>query len=155
MHRHDADEIAALGRKRTRRLFRRGDVSRKRGRDRRRTARPVLLDGLDNANRLEDIARHRLSLGTEELKSRKPARFLNGFRHDCRNGLSTRTQGEVFHDSHSVSKVRRDLSIPAFEQSGHLGEPNVYPSPTRHFPLFVEACRKRDEIVCRQNEHIA
>ena len=109
MHRHNAHEVAALGRKRARSLLGPLDVRRQTRRAIGGAARSLRLEALNQANGLEHVAGNREALGLFALKAREPTRVAHGIHHNARRGLHARLLRERADHAHRAGKLWRDV----------------------------------------------
>ena len=154
VHRHDAHEIAAFGRQRTRRLFRQLNAKRQLGGH---TRRPLCAIGLDiarHANGLVHVARARHALGAGGFKARQPPRVGHDARHDVGKRHVTHLLGCPTHQVRARHQRRRHVA-PRGNLALHAAEPLVKRTPARNATLLVEAGGQLQQIVGRKREQLA
>ena len=152
MHRHNAHEVAALGRKRARSFLGPLDMRRQTRRAIGGAARSLRLEALDQANGLEHVAGNREALGFFAFKAREPARVAHGIHHNARRGLHARLLRERIDHAHRAGKLRRDIRHIAL---GKLPETDIEAAAAIDARGLIEARRQSDEVVGRKLEHVA
>ena len=152
MHRHNAHEVAALGRKRAWSFLGPLDMRRQTRRAIGGAARSLRLEALDQANGLEHVAGNREAFGFFSLKAREPTRVAHGIHHNARRGLHARLLRERIDHAHRAGKLRRDIRHIAL---GKLPETDIEAAAAIDARGLIEARGQSNEVVGRKLEHVA